>query len=99
MVCSNCDHLKIYIGSRLVADVDPDRQTFPHLTHPPFVVNIRQGINGSWVMSIPKAGRLHRRPAGNYKMLSGHAWHNENFTYNLMTLSSWAMAATLPESF
>lgn len=48
MVSSNCDHLKIYIGDRLIADVDPDRQTFPHLKYPPFVVNIRQGINGPW---------------------------------------------------
>ena len=48
MVCSNCDHLKIYIGNRLVADVDPDRKTFPHLQYPPFVANIRQGINGPW---------------------------------------------------
>ena len=48
MVCSNCDHLKIYIGDRLVADVDADRKTFPHLPYPPFVANIRQGINGPW---------------------------------------------------
>ena len=48
IVCSNCDHLKIYIGNRLVADVDPDRKTFPHLPYPPFVANIRQGINGPW---------------------------------------------------
>ena len=48
MVCSNCDHLKIYIGNRLVADVDPDRKTFPHLQYPPFVANIRQGVNGPW---------------------------------------------------
>ncbi len=48
MVCSNCDRLKIYIGDRLVADVEPDRKTFPHLPYPPFVANIRQGINGPW---------------------------------------------------
>ena len=47
MVCSNCDHLKIYIGDRLVADVDPDRKTFPNLDYPPFVTNIREGIRGS----------------------------------------------------
>lgn len=48
MVCSNCDRLKIYIGDRVVADVEPDRKTFPHLPYPPFVANIRQGINGPW---------------------------------------------------
>lgn len=48
MVSSNCDHLKIYIGDRLVADVDPDRQTFPHLKYAPFVANIRDGIGKGW---------------------------------------------------
>jgi beta-galactosidase len=48
MVCSNCDHLKVYIGDRLVADVDPDRKTFPHLPYPPFVTNIREGLRGPW---------------------------------------------------
>ncbi|HSE37529.1 MAG TPA: glycoside hydrolase family 2 TIM barrel-domain containing protein [Blastocatellia bacterium] len=48
MVCSNCDHLKIYIGSRLVADIDPDRENFGNLEHPPFVTNIREGLRGGW---------------------------------------------------
>ena len=48
MICSNCEHLKIYIGNRLVADVDPDRQTFPNLQYPPFVTNIRDGLGGGW---------------------------------------------------
>src|SRR4030095_17072687 len=48
MVCSNCDHLKIYIGNRLVTEADPDRQNFGNLAHPPFVANIRSGLNGPW---------------------------------------------------
>jgi beta-galactosidase len=48
MVCSNCDHVKIYIGDRQVADLDPDRKTFPHLAYPPFVANIREGLRGGW---------------------------------------------------
>lgn len=48
MVCSNCDHVKIYIGNRLVAEVAPDRQNFPNLPHPPFVTNIREGLRGGW---------------------------------------------------
>lgn len=48
MVCSNCDHLKIYIGDRMVADVDADRKTFPNLAYPPFVTNIREGLRGPW---------------------------------------------------
>jgi beta-galactosidase len=49
MVSSNCDHLKIYIGDRLVADLEPDRKTFPHLKYAPFVTNIRDEIGkGPW---------------------------------------------------
>jgi beta-galactosidase len=48
MVSSNCDHLKIYIGNNLVADIDPDRQSFPHLRYPPFVTNLRDGIRKGW---------------------------------------------------
>lgn len=48
LVCSNCEHVKIYIGQRLVAEVDPDRENFPHLRHPPFVTNIREGLRGGW---------------------------------------------------
>ncbi|HEV8427213.1 MAG TPA: glycoside hydrolase family 2 TIM barrel-domain containing protein [Pyrinomonadaceae bacterium] len=48
MVSSNCDHLKIYIGKNLVADINPDRENFPHLKYPPFVTNLRQGINKGW---------------------------------------------------
>ena len=40
VVCSNCDHLKLYIADVLVADVDPDRKNFPHLRYAPFVVEL-----------------------------------------------------------
>lgn len=40
VVCSNCDHLKIYIADQLVAEVDPDRKQFPHLRYAPFVVEL-----------------------------------------------------------
>jgi beta-galactosidase len=40
-VCSNCDHLKFYVGDKLVAEADPDRQTFGNLPHPPFHVNLK----------------------------------------------------------
>ena len=48
MICSNCEHLKIYIGNRLVAEADPDRENFGNLTHPPFVANIRSGMGRGW---------------------------------------------------
>ena len=40
VICSNCDHLKIYIDDKLVAEVDPDRQQFQHLKYAPFVVEL-----------------------------------------------------------
>ena len=43
LVCSNCDHLKFYVGEQLAAEADPDRATFGNLAHPPFTVNLRQG--------------------------------------------------------
>jgi beta-galactosidase len=48
MVCSNCEHIKIYIGSSLVAEVDPDRKNFGSLTYPPFVTNLRDGFRHGW---------------------------------------------------
>ncbi len=39
----------MYIADRLVADIKPDRETFPHLKYPPFVKNIRDEIyKGAW---------------------------------------------------
>lgn len=49
MVSSNCDNVKMYIADRLIADLKPDRETFPHLQYPPFVKNIRDEIyKGAW---------------------------------------------------
>jgi len=48
MVSSNCDELKIYIGDRLVAELKPDRETFPHLQYPPFVTNLRDAFRKGW---------------------------------------------------
>ena len=48
MICSNCEHVKIYMADRLIAEVDPDRKEFPHLKHPPFVANIRPAFNKAW---------------------------------------------------
>jgi beta-galactosidase len=40
IVCSNCEHLEFYIGSKLVAEANPDSQNFGHLPHPPFQVKL-----------------------------------------------------------
>jgi beta-galactosidase len=47
VVCSNCDHIKLYIDGQLVADADPDRNHFTHLSYPPFVVPMRELFH-SW---------------------------------------------------
>ena len=48
MVCSNCEHIKIYIGNHLVAEVDPDTKNFGNLAYPPFVTNLRDGFRRGW---------------------------------------------------
>lgn len=47
-ICSNCDHLKIYFNGKLWLEADPDRQTYPHLKHPPFLVKLTNLSFGSW---------------------------------------------------
>jgi beta-galactosidase len=37
MVCSNCEHLKLFLGGKFLVEGGPDRKQFPHLAHPPFV--------------------------------------------------------------
>jgi beta-galactosidase len=44
MVCSNCDHLKFYIGEKLVAEIDPDKEQFPHLRFAPFTATLEKGL-------------------------------------------------------
>jgi beta-galactosidase len=39
-VCSNCEHLKLYIDGTLHTEADPDRKTFAHLKYPPFMVDL-----------------------------------------------------------
>ena len=48
LVCSNCEHVKIFIADRLVAEVDPDKENYGNLTHPPFVANLRSAIGKGW---------------------------------------------------
>lgn len=42
VVCSNCDHLKFYVGNQLVAEADPNRTEFGNLRHPPFFTDLRK---------------------------------------------------------
>ncbi len=47
-LCSNCEKLKLYIGDRLIAEVEPDRKTYPSLKYAPFRVNLHAGIGKGW---------------------------------------------------
>ena len=43
-VCSNCDHLKFYIGEKMVAEIDPNRADFAYLKYPPFVADLSHAV-------------------------------------------------------
>jgi beta-galactosidase len=42
VICSNCDHIKLYIADELVAEADPDRKEFAHLRYAPFVIELKE---------------------------------------------------------
>ncbi|MEP6901614.1 MAG: glycoside hydrolase family 2 TIM barrel-domain containing protein [Actinomycetota bacterium] len=48
LVCSNCEKLRFYIGERMVAEVEPDRKTYPSLKYAPFSTNLHDGISKGW---------------------------------------------------
>ena len=45
MVCSNCDHLKFYVGDKLVAEAEPDKTQFQHLRYAPFTANLGPAVH------------------------------------------------------
>jgi beta-galactosidase len=40
VVCSNCDHVKLYIRDEMIVEADPDRKQFPHLRYAPFTLEL-----------------------------------------------------------
>lgn len=52
VICSNCDHLKLYLdsgdGFQLLAKVDPDHEEFPHLRFPPFATQFDRKKIRNW---------------------------------------------------
>lgn len=48
MICSNCDHLKLFVdagdGFMLVGEGDADRKQFPNLKFPPFDIMLGEGL-------------------------------------------------------
>ena len=51
MICSNCDHLKLYLRNKEqwkpLVEADPDREQFPHLKHAPFSIDMKK-IQDDW---------------------------------------------------
>jgi beta-galactosidase len=45
LICSNCDQLKLYVGGELAAELEPDRERFGNLQHPPFYTD---RLRGTW---------------------------------------------------
>jgi beta-galactosidase len=45
VICSNCDHLKLYVKDKQIIELDPDRKQFPHLRCAPFVAEIGEFID------------------------------------------------------
>src|SRR5439155_12411345 len=60
MFSSNCDHLKIYVDGKLVAEADPDREQFPHLRYAPFT---RGSLEGRFELGRFACRRLYSGPA------------------------------------
>jgi beta-galactosidase len=48
MICSNCDHLKLYINDKLIKELDPDRGQFPHLRYAPYVFEFGEAFDDGW---------------------------------------------------
>jgi beta-galactosidase len=47
--CSNCEHLKLYLGNKLMKELDPDRAAYANLKYPPFVTQISNMMLEAWV--------------------------------------------------
>ena len=42
VVCSNCEHLKFFVGDKLVSEAGPNRAEFGNLRYPPFFTDLSQ---------------------------------------------------------
>ena len=45
IVLTNCDEVEIRYGADIVKRVGPDRERFPHLPHPPVIVDHTHGVS------------------------------------------------------
>jgi beta-galactosidase len=44
VIFSNCDRLEVFIGGKFQAEIEPDRERFPNLPHPPFFFSTLGGV-------------------------------------------------------
>ena len=51
IILTNCDYVELSLGKTLTKRVSPDRQTYPHLAHPPVIIDERSMTKeefGTW---------------------------------------------------
>jgi beta-galactosidase len=48
VICSNCDHIKVYVAGTLVIEAEPDRTQYAHLLYPPFIFEFGDKLDGNW---------------------------------------------------
>ncbi|HEY2866646.1 MAG TPA: glycoside hydrolase family 2 TIM barrel-domain containing protein [Pyrinomonadaceae bacterium] len=48
VVSSNCEKLRYFVGDRMIAEVEPDRKTYPSLKYAPFTADLRGAIGRKW---------------------------------------------------
>lgn len=63
MVCSNCDRLEVYVGGAHHSSLLPDATTYPHLTYPPFLLDV-SSVDGATLPELRIDGYLGDRLAG-----------------------------------
>ena len=59
VVCSNCDHIKLYVADKLIAEGGPDRAQFAHLRYPPFVFDVHDALHAHQWGDLRLEGYLH----------------------------------------
>jgi beta-galactosidase len=48
VICSNCDHIQLYVAGKLAIKAEPDRKSYSHLRYPPFIFAIAEKLDGNW---------------------------------------------------
>jgi len=47
-ICSNCERLRIFYARKFHSELEPDRATYPHLRHPPFIAKLTDLDYKAW---------------------------------------------------